>query len=160
MICSSNCSTLSQSSSLADNHHVPVVGSTVTTTARFWQRNGKGVFMVDRNNAGKLLLFPAPTPASGSSAEDWDRRILETRDNLVGALEFLRTVYNERLAGRPIKAADQILTQVETILRHDEKIPPYTVVGAIKVHGSASPEMKRTVLLVFPASWKPCLKNL
>ena len=116
--------------------------------------------MVDRNNAGKLLLFPAPTPASGSSAEDWDRRILETRDNLVGALEFLRTVYNERLAGRPIKAADQILTQVETILRHDEKIPPYTVVGAIKVHGSASPEIKRTVLLVFPASWKPCLKKL
>jgi hypothetical protein len=115
--------------------------------------------MVDRNNAGKLLLFPAPTPASGSSAEDWDRRILETRDNLVGALEFLRTVYNERLAGRPIKAADQILTQVETILRHDEKIPPYTVVGAIKVHGSASPEIKRTVLLVFPASWKPRLKN-
>jgi hypothetical protein len=115
--------------------------------------------MVQRNNGGKLLLFPAPTPVPGSSAEDWDRRILETRDNLVSALEFLRTVYNERLAGRPIKAADQILTQVETIVRYDEKVPPYTVVGAIKIHGSASPKIKRKVLLVFPASWKPRLKN-
>ena len=116
--------------------------------------------MVDRNNAGKLLSFPAPRPVPGSPAENWSPRILEIKDNLVGALEFLRTVYNERLAGRPIKAADQILTQVETILRHDEKVPPYTVVGAIKIHESVSPEIKRKVLLVFPASWKPCLKNL
>jgi hypothetical protein len=55
--------------------------------------------MADRNNPGKLLLFPAPTPVPRSSAEDWDRRILETRDNLVSALEFLRSAYNEILAG-------------------------------------------------------------
>jgi hypothetical protein len=79
--------------------------------------------MADRNSTGNLLSFPAPAPAPGSSAEDWDRRILETRDNLVSALDFLRTVYNEWLAGRPIKAADEILAQVDTILRHDEKIP-------------------------------------
>jgi hypothetical protein len=115
--------------------------------------------MVDRNNTGNLLSFPAPTPAPGSSAEEWSSRILETRDNLVSALEFLRIVYNERLAGRPIKAAAEILAQVDTILRHDEKIPAYTVVGAIRIHGSASPEAKRKVLLVFPAGCQQCLKT-
>jgi hypothetical protein len=115
--------------------------------------------MADRNSTGNLLSFPAPAPAPGSSAEDWDRRILETRDNLVSALDFLRTVYNEWLAGRPIKAADEILAQVDTILRHDEKIPAYTVVGAIRIHGWAPSEAKRKVLLVFPASCKENLKT-
>jgi hypothetical protein len=113
--------------------------------------------MVDRNNTGKLLSFSAPTPVPGSSAEDWSRRILETRDNLVNALEFLRIAYNEMLAGKPVKAADEVMAQVDTILRHDEKKPP--VVGAIRIHGAASPEAKRKVLLFFPASWKQCLKN-
>jgi hypothetical protein len=107
--------------------------------------------MADRNNPGKLLLFPAPTPVPRSSAEDWDRRILETRDNLVSALEFLRSAYNEKLAGKPAKAFDQVRAQVDTILRYDEKIPPYTVVAAIKVRGSTLPEAKRKVLLLFPA---------
>jgi hypothetical protein len=115
--------------------------------------------MVNQNNAGKLLSFPMPKPAPGSPAENWSLRILETRDNLVSALEFLRIVYNERLAGRPTKAVDQIMAQIESILRYDEKIPPYTVVGAIRVHGSTSPATKRKALLVFPASCKPCLKN-
>jgi hypothetical protein len=107
--------------------------------------------MADRNNAGKLLSFPAPAPVPGSSAEDWSRRILEIKDNLVSALEFVRFTYNERLAGKPVKAADEILAQVVTILRHDEKMPSYTVVGVIRIHGSASPEPKRKVLLLFPA---------
>ena len=107
--------------------------------------------MVNRNNAGKLLSFPAPIPVPGSSAEDWSRRILDIRDNLVSALEFLRIAYNEMLAGKRVKAADEILAQVEAILRRDEKIPLYTVVGPIRIHGSISPDAKRKVLLRFPA---------
>jgi hypothetical protein len=107
--------------------------------------------MVHRNNSGKLFLFPAPTPVSGSPAENWSLRILETNDNLVSALEFLRIAYNEMLAGRPVKAVDEILTQVEAILRNDAKIPAYTVVATIRIHGSISPEPKRKVLLLFPA---------
>jgi hypothetical protein len=71
--------------------------------------------VVDRNNGGKLLSFPAPTPVPGSSAEDWNRRIIEIRDNLVSTLEFFRTTYNERLVGKPVKPADEILAQVVTI---------------------------------------------
>jgi hypothetical protein len=79
--------------------------------------------MADRNKAAKLLSFPAPTPVPGSSAEDWNLRILETKDNLVSALKFLRIAYNERRAGKPVKAADEILAQVDTILRNDGKMP-------------------------------------
>jgi hypothetical protein len=115
--------------------------------------------MVDRNNTGNLLSFPPPTPVPGSSAEEWSSRILETRDNLVSALEFLRIAYNERLAGRPTKTADEILAQVDTVLRHDEKTPAHTIVGAIRIHRSASPEAKRKVLLVFPSSRQQSLKT-
>jgi hypothetical protein len=76
---------------------------------------------------------------------------LETKDNLVSALDFLRLAYNEMLAWKPVKAADEILAQVEAILRKDEKIPAYTVVAAIRIHGSISPDAKRKVLLFFPS---------
>jgi hypothetical protein len=107
--------------------------------------------MVNRNNAGKLLSFPAPRPVPGSPAENWSLRILEIKDNLVSALEFLRIAYNEMLAGKRVKAADEILAQIEAILRRDQKIPPYTVVADIRIHGSISPDAKRKVLLLFPA---------
>jgi hypothetical protein len=85
--------------------------------------------VADRNDADKLLSFPAPAPVPGSSFEDWNRRMIEIRDNLVSALEFLRITYNETLAGKPVKAADEILAQVVAILRNDERVPSYTVVG-------------------------------
>jgi hypothetical protein len=52
---------------------------------------------------------------------------------------------------RPVNAADEVLAQVEAILRNDEKIPAYTVVAAIRIHGTISPEPKRRVPLLFPA---------
>jgi hypothetical protein len=107
--------------------------------------------MLHRNNAGKLLLFPAPTAIPGSPAENRSLRILETKDNLTSALEFLRITYNEMLAARQVKSVDEVLVQVEAILRNDAKIPAYTVVAAIRIHGSISPEPKRRVLLLFPA---------
>ncbi len=86
--------------------------------------------MVHPNNAAKLLSFPAPTPASGSAAQNWTVRILETKDNLVSALDYLRIAYNEMFAGRPVKAADEIVAHVEAILRSSEKPAPFTVCKA------------------------------
>jgi hypothetical protein len=106
--------------------------------------------MFDRHNTGKLLSFPAPAPASEPSTEEWSRRILETRDNLVSALEFLRIAYNESLAGRSVRSADEIMAKVDIIMKHDETMPAYTVVGSIKIHGPESPETRRRVLLSFP----------
>jgi hypothetical protein len=107
--------------------------------------------MLHRNNAGKLLLFPAPKPIPGSPSDNWSLRILEIRDNLNSALEFLRIEYNGMLAGKPVKSVDEVLARVETILSNDAEVPAYRVVAAIRIHGSITPEPKRKVLLLFPA---------
>jgi hypothetical protein len=106
--------------------------------------------MVDGSNTGRLLSFPAPTAVPGSPAEDWCLRILETKDKLMGALEFLRVAYNEMLAGKAVKAADEIQANVEAILRNNKKIADYKVVAAIRIHRPLSPDAKRNVLLLFP----------
>jgi hypothetical protein len=103
-------------------------------------------------SGGKLLSFPLSTPVPEAAAQNWNLRILETRDNLVNALGYLRDEYNAMLAGEPITAADEILTRVETILRNDEKISSCTVIAKIETHGSTSRDAKRKVLLLFPAS--------
>jgi hypothetical protein len=106
--------------------------------------------MVHARNAGKLLSFPLSTPVPEAAAPNWDLRILETRDNLVNALDYLRDEYNAMLAGKATTAADEVLARVETILRN-EKVSWYTVVAKIRVHGSTPRDAKRKVLLVFPA---------
>jgi hypothetical protein len=111
--------------------------------------------MVYPNNVGKLLSFPAPTPVPESPAQNWSVRILETKDNLLSALDYLRVAYNEMLAGRAVKAADEILAQVEAILRSDKKSAPFTVVSAIRIHEPILPLAKRKVLLLFPAVKAP-----
>jgi hypothetical protein len=60
--------------------------------------------MVNQNYASKLLSFRVPTAVPGSPPENWSLRILETKDNLESALEFLRITCNEMLAGRPVKS--------------------------------------------------------
>ena len=107
--------------------------------------------MVHRNKSGNILLFPAPTRVAASAGENWSLRILEIKDNLTSALEFLRIAYNEMLAGKPVESVDEVLARVEAILRNDAKIPAYTVVAAIRLQGWISPEPKRKVLLLFPA---------
>jgi hypothetical protein len=75
--------------------------------------------MVHPSNAGKLLSFPLPTPVPEAAAQNWDLRILETRDNLANALDYLRAEYNAMLAGKATTAADEVLARVETILRNE-----------------------------------------
>jgi hypothetical protein len=117
----------------------------------------QGVLMVDGINAGRLLSFPAPTAAPGSPSEDWSFRILESKDKLLDALELLRVAYNEMLAGKAVSSADQILANVEVILRNDEEIPDYTVVAAIRIHRPPSPDAKQKVLLLFPTACESCI---
>ena len=110
--------------------------------------------MIHPINAGKLLSFPATKHVSEVAAQNWSPRILETRDNLVNALEYIRDEYNAMLAGKPITAADEVLARVETILRN-EKVSWYKVVGKMKVHGPIPRDAKRTVLLLLPAVKAP-----
>jgi hypothetical protein len=105
--------------------------------------------MVHPRNAGKLLSFPLSTTVPEAAAQNWDLRILETRDNLVNALDYLRDEYNAMLAGKETTAADVVLARVGTILRN-EKVSWYTVVAKIRVHGPTPRDATRKVLLFFP----------
>src|ERR1700722_2367466 len=105
--------------------------------------------MVHPRNAGKLLSFTLSTPVPEAAAQNWDLRILETRDNLVNALDYLGDEYNAMLAGKATTAADELLARVKTILSN-EKVSCYKVVAKIKVHGPTPRDAKRKVLLFFP----------
>jgi hypothetical protein len=107
--------------------------------------------MVKPNNVSKLLAFPAPSPLPAPLPLNWDFQILETKDNLMNALELLRNAYNEMLAGKAVEAAENILAQVEAILKINEKLPPHTVVAAVKIHAPIAPNTERKVLLLFPS---------
>jgi hypothetical protein len=84
--------------------------------------------MVHPSNAGKLLLFPLSTPVPEAVAQNWDLRILEKRDNLVNALEYLRNEYEAMLAGNATTAADEVSARVETSLSN-QKVSWYTWSG-------------------------------
>jgi hypothetical protein len=90
--------------------------------------------MVDPKNAGKLLSFPLSTPVPEGAAQNWDPRILETRDNLVNGLDHLRHECNAMLAGKATTAADEVLARVETFLRND-RVSCYKLVAKISIHG-------------------------
>jgi hypothetical protein len=106
----------------------------------------------------KLLSFPLSTPVPEAPAQNWSLRILETRDNLENALDYLRDEYNAMLAGESITAADEILARVETILRHSQKVSWYTVVAKTGIHGPTSRDAKRKVLLPFRAVGNAAVK--
>jgi hypothetical protein len=110
--------------------------------------------MVDPKNAGKLLSFPLSTPIPEAAAQNWDLRILDRRDNLVNALDYLRDEYAAMLAGKATTAADEVLARVETILRND-KVSCYKVVATISIHGPTPRDPKQRVLLLFPAVKAP-----
>jgi hypothetical protein len=108
--------------------------------------------------SGKLLAFPASTLPPDSlppdSLEHWIDQILETRDRLVEALEFLCNVYNEMLAGMPVRAVDEIQAQIESILQSGEDGGPYTVVATIRTRHSMPAKQPQSALLVFPGNGK------
>src|SRR5258708_1700673 len=105
--------------------------------------------MILPSSTGRLLSFPLSTPVREAADQNWNLRILETRDNLVNVLDYLRDECNAMLMGEPTTAADEILARVETILRN-EKFSCYTVVVKIRIHGPTSRDARRMDLLFFP----------
>src|ERR1700722_1507293 len=109
-------------------------------------------------STGKLLWFPLSTPVPEAAAQNWNLRILETRDNVENALDYLRDECNAMLAGKSITAADEILARVETILRNSREVSWCTVVAKIRIHEPTSRDAKQKVLLPFPAVGNAAVK--
>jgi hypothetical protein len=79
--------------------------------------------MVKQNKASiEVRSFPVTRQVPESRVGKWTHQLLSTRDNLFAAIEFLRLVCDEILAGQAVNETDEILTQVEAILNRDEKI--------------------------------------
>jgi hypothetical protein len=100
--------------------------------------------------SGKLLSFPTVKQNPESPVENWIHRLVETKDNLVSALELLRISYNAMQAGKPIMEAEKILEQVEGILKHAEKVKGAAALTATEVHGSNLQPAKQKPPLRFP----------
>jgi hypothetical protein len=74
--------------------------------------------MCDSNSPQcKLLAFPEPRQNAVSQAKDWIDGILASNDHLRAALEFLRGSYCAMMAGLSVKDAEEVLAQVDAILK-------------------------------------------
>jgi hypothetical protein len=69
--------------------------------------------MMRSTSTGKLLSFPLSTPIPEAAVQNWNLRIVETRDNRVNARDYLQDEYNAMLVGEPITAVDEMLARVE-----------------------------------------------
>jgi hypothetical protein len=75
--------------------------------------------MVGSNTAvAKVLLFPVPNQGAGPTGGDLIYRILESKDDLLFALELLRKSHDLVLAEKPLKDVEEILAQVEGLLKY------------------------------------------
>lgn len=100
------------------------------------------------DRTGKLLPFPPPSP--GSAVQDWGVRVLQSRDNLVSALDYLRIAYNEMLAGRPVKPAEEILAHVDAMVRSVDTPAPFKIISGIRIRAAVPPATRPKILLLFP----------
>jgi hypothetical protein len=115
------------------------------------RRSDKEQFMANPSPAsGKLLSFPMLKHTSESPLENWIHRLVETKDNLVSALELLRISYNAMHAGKPILEAEKILEQVDGILKHAEKVKGSPTPTATAMDGWSVQPAKQKPLLHFP----------
>lgn len=68
----------------------------------------------------KVLKFTESQEAIEHQIEDWLKRVFESKDELVAALERLRDSYCALRAGKPVIDDAGILALVETALKNAE----------------------------------------
>jgi hypothetical protein len=75
--------------------------------------------MVNTQTASaRILSFPTTQQKPDLEANNLIRRIIDSKDSLLTALEVLRDSYNVILARTSLKDADEILAQAEAALQH------------------------------------------
>jgi hypothetical protein len=71
---------------------------------------------------GKVLSFPRHQQVIAPRGEDLIQKILVRTDNLLNGLKLLRNAYEAALADKSRRDVEEILVQVETLLKHPEKV--------------------------------------
>lgn len=72
--------------------------------------------------ADNVLKFVTTQDETERQLLNWIRGVVESNNKLVPALERLRQSYRAILAGNPATNADEVLWQVETALKHAERV--------------------------------------
>jgi hypothetical protein len=100
-----------------------VSAQSVMTNTATRNRRCDGVMSGSKNvpKKAKILEFVVPHEAIEIDLERWLRRVLESNDVLVAALERIRGSYKSMMAGRSVTDAAEILAAVETALKNAER---------------------------------------
>ena len=79
--------------------------------------------MVNTHTASaRILFFPTTQQEPDLEANNLIHRIIDSKDNLLTALEVLRDSYNVILAGTSSRDADEILAQAEAALEQAHNV--------------------------------------
>jgi hypothetical protein len=73
--------------------------------------------MTKSKKYGKEFEFVLPQEIIERQMENWVRGVLESNDELTKVLKRLRESYCALLAEKAVKADDQLLAQIETVLQ-------------------------------------------
>ncbi len=107
--------------------------------------------MVNTQTASaRILSFPATQQKPDLDADNLIRRIIDSKDDLLTALEILRDSYNVILAGTSSRDADEILAQAEAALQQ-----AYNVMDNVEETTTIIKNLQATSqkqLLLFPPS--------
>jgi precorrin-6B methylase 2 len=107
--------------------------------------------MVNTQTASaRILSFPAPHQRPDLEATNLIHRIMDSKDNLLTALEILRDSYNAILAGKSLRDADNIFAQAEAALQQAHNVMANVAETTAIIKNVQATSQKQ--LLLFPAS--------
>jgi hypothetical protein len=82
---------------------------------------------------GKVLSFPRHQQVVAPRGEDLIQKILVRTDNSLNGLKLLRNAYDAALADKSRRDVEEILVQVETLLKHPEKVNSPTQYISVRI---------------------------
>ena len=103
-----------------------------------------------QTTSARILFFPTTQQEPDLEANNLIHRIIDSKDNLLTALEVLRDSYNVILAGTSSRDADEILAQAESALQQAQNVMANVEETTTIIKNLHVTSQKQ--LLLFPAS--------
>jgi precorrin-6B methylase 2 len=100
--------------------------------------------------SARILSFPRTQQKPDLAANNLIHRIMDSKDNLLTALEVLRDSYNMILAGTSLRDADEILVQAEAALQQAANVMANAEETTTTIKNLQATSHKQ--LLLFPPS--------
>jgi tRNA A22 N-methylase len=104
-----------------------------------------------QTSSARILSFPAAEQKPDFEANLLIHRIMDSKDNLLTALEVLRDSYNVILAGTSSRDADEILAQAEAALQQAHNVMA-DVEQTTTIMKKLQPTSQKQLLLFPPSS--------